>query len=152
MCIFLQPNQGEASHLVCRVQNPLKLLYSIMILNTISLPYKAGPISQSNENKKERRIFFLHLQKLCMELRCGTKSATAAENQNWKQKKQVETPAMGRKRKVFHYHALAIPVLQTPGSMPHLNHSNSAPPTFPGHKNLLCLCIGMKRVVKDPKL
>jgi len=25
-------------------KNPLKLLYSIMILNTISLPYKAGPI------------------------------------------------------------------------------------------------------------
>jgi len=28
-----------------RGENPLKLLYSIMILNTISLPYKAGPIN-----------------------------------------------------------------------------------------------------------
>jgi hypothetical protein len=77
----------EASHLVSKRQNPLKVLYSIMILNTISLPYKAGPISQSNENKKERRIFFLHLQTVCMEFKCGTKSANAAENQNWKQKK-----------------------------------------------------------------
>jgi hypothetical protein len=34
----------EQSHLVSRAQNALKLLYSIMIHNTISLPYKVGPI------------------------------------------------------------------------------------------------------------
>ncbi len=34
----------ESSHLVSRRQNPLKLLYSIMIRNTISSPYyKVGP-------------------------------------------------------------------------------------------------------------
>jgi hypothetical protein len=65
-----------------------------MILNTICFPYKAGPINQSNENKKKRRIFFLHLQTLCMEIKCGTKSASGAENQNWKQNKKVKTPAM----------------------------------------------------------
>jgi hypothetical protein len=31
-------------HLVDRGQNPLKPLYSIMIMNIISMPYKAGPI------------------------------------------------------------------------------------------------------------
>ncbi len=34
----------EYSHLVSRAQNALKLLYSIMIHNKISLPYKVGPI------------------------------------------------------------------------------------------------------------
>ncbi len=44
MWIFLHPNWDESSHLVFRGQNPLKLLYSIMILNTIPLAYKARPI------------------------------------------------------------------------------------------------------------
>ncbi len=39
---FLQPNQDESSSLVDKAQNPLKLLYFIMIINKISLPYKAG--------------------------------------------------------------------------------------------------------------
>ncbi len=38
MWIFLQSNSNESSHLVPRGQNPFKLLYSVMILNTISLP------------------------------------------------------------------------------------------------------------------
>jgi hypothetical protein len=46
MWIFLQPNSDESSHLVSRRQNPLKLLYSIIILNTISLHYKAEPIKE----------------------------------------------------------------------------------------------------------
>jgi hypothetical protein len=36
--------QSRMNH-VSRGQNPLKLLYSIMILNTIVLHYKAGPIN-----------------------------------------------------------------------------------------------------------
>jgi len=46
---FLEPNYlDESSNLVSRGQNPLKLLYSIMILNTISLACKAGPINSSS--------------------------------------------------------------------------------------------------------
>jgi hypothetical protein len=37
-------NRIESSHLVFRGQHTLKLLYSITILNTISLPCKARPI------------------------------------------------------------------------------------------------------------
>ncbi len=44
------------SHLVDRGQNPLKLLYSIMILNTISLLYKARPKRKSHVNIKEGLI------------------------------------------------------------------------------------------------
>jgi hypothetical protein len=36
--------------------------------------------------------------------------------------------------------------------MPHLNHSNSAPPNFPGHENLLCLWMGTNRGLNDAKL
>jgi hypothetical protein len=36
--ILFQPNYHESSHLVSKGQNPIKLLYSIIILNTISLP------------------------------------------------------------------------------------------------------------------
>jgi hypothetical protein len=39
---FSQPNEIESSHLVSRGQNPLKLLYSIMILNTISFHASQG--------------------------------------------------------------------------------------------------------------
>jgi hypothetical protein len=37
---------NHPSHLVDRGQNLLKLLYFIMILNTIYLPYKAWPINK----------------------------------------------------------------------------------------------------------
>jgi hypothetical protein len=38
----------ESSQLVGRGQNPLKLVYSIMILSTISLPYTAEPTKSQN--------------------------------------------------------------------------------------------------------
>jgi hypothetical protein len=45
MNVSLFNKQIRMNHLtlVSRRQNPLKLLHSIMILNTTSLPYKAGP-------------------------------------------------------------------------------------------------------------
>jgi hypothetical protein len=53
--IFLQPNYYESSHLVDRGQNPLKLLYSIMILNTISLPYKATPTKHPEKGEMKNK-------------------------------------------------------------------------------------------------
>jgi hypothetical protein len=41
--IPLRTKLGWIIHLVSLGQNPLKLLYFIMIFNTISMPYKVGP-------------------------------------------------------------------------------------------------------------
>ncbi len=64
MWILLRPNSDESSHLVYEGQNPLKLLYSIMILNTIkkndhqalrpsnhALPYTCDPLKVNYKKK-----------------------------------------------------------------------------------------------------
>jgi len=42
-CDFFTTKLDKSSHLGSKWQNPLKLLYFIMSLNIISLPYKGGP-------------------------------------------------------------------------------------------------------------
>jgi hypothetical protein len=48
--------------LVSKRQNPFKLIYSIMTLNTISLPCKAGPTkidqAKGKQEKKSRQYYF----------------------------------------------------------------------------------------------
>jgi hypothetical protein len=49
----------ESSNLVSRGQNPLKPLYSIMIIYTISMPYKSGSIKNNRELKATPLCFKL---------------------------------------------------------------------------------------------
>jgi hypothetical protein len=55
---FSQPNEDESSHLVSKGQNPLKLVYSIMILNTIKFPYFADLIKEGmgGERRLKNRV------------------------------------------------------------------------------------------------
>jgi hypothetical protein len=52
---FLQPNWDESFDLGDRRQNTLKLLYFIMIINTISMPYKARPTTKVGNGIEDKK-------------------------------------------------------------------------------------------------